>query len=264
MRSNDLTADEVECYADGEMSAEAAAEADRHVRECVRCAAAVVSVLLMKRAIRDAHPRYEAPAGLRQKVMSEAGVVVRAITPLAIVPAAPPYGATGADFPRVPEAGRSRAPWWIAAAAVVTLAIFGLGLLRARSVATTREFADLHATLLASASPVEVLSTDRHTVKPWFEGRVPFAVPVPDLTGTPFHLIGGRVIFWRNATGAYLLVAKGAHRISLFVFPADAVPPGASIPAVTTLSWRAGGLSFTAVADVSRDDLIALRRAFGP
>jgi anti-sigma factor RsiW len=262
MRSNDLTADEVECYADGEMSAEAAAEADRHIAGCARCAAAVVSLLQMKRAIRDAHPQYEAPAALRARVMAETGRAGRAITPLSIAPPLPRDLTTRADATR-PQSRRSRAPQWIASAAIVVLVIVGLGLLRARAVATTREFADLHATLLASASPVEVISTDRHTVKPWFEGRVPFAVPVPELTGTPFHLIGGRVIFRRNTTGAYLLVAKGAHRISLFVFPADVVPTGAPIPAVSTLSWRTGGLSFTAVADVSQDDLIALRRAFG-
>ncbi len=252
MRSSDLTAEEVERYADGEMSADAAAEVEQHLRECARCAAAVVSVLQTKRAVREAVPRYVAPAALRERVMA----AVRTTSPAALS-----LASTAASRDREPRG--SRAPWWIASAAVAMLAIVGLGLLRARSMATTREFADMHAMLLASANPVDVVSTDRHTVKPWFQGRVPFAVPVPDLSGTPFNLIGGRVVFWHSATGAHLLVGKGAHRISLFIFPADAVPPGAPIPAVTSLSWRTGGLVFTAVADVPRDDLVALRQAFG-
>ena len=100
--------------------------------------------------------------------------------------------------------------------------------LRGRDAA--RELIDMHTTIVASAKPVDVVSTDRHTVKPWFEGRVPFAVDVPDLSKTPFRVTGGRVVFWRGQPGAYLLVTKGAHRISVFVFSADEVPRIAATP----------------------------------
>lgn len=245
MRSDDLTAVEVERYADGELAGGEAAEAAEHIRSCARCAAAVLDVLQMKRAVRESAERASAPVLLRARVIDA-------------------LRNDGTDQKDGTDGkSRSRAAWWIALAAVLALAFVLTGVLRARGVAAATELADMHATLLSSANPVDVISTDKHTVKPWFEGRVPFAVPVPDFNGTPFHLIGGRVVFWRGATGAYLLVGKGAHRISVFVFPAGAAPMPASIPSVAIFGWRSNGLSFVAVADIPRDDLVALRKAFG-
>src|SRR5258707_7115378 len=100
----------------------------------------------------------------------------------------------------------------------------------------------LHSTIVPGAAPVEVLSTDRHTVKPWFEGKVPFAVDVPELGGTPFRLAGGRVVFLHGQPCAYLLIEKGAHRVSLFVFDAALAPRVGSIASMTIETWRARGL----------------------
>jgi anti-sigma factor RsiW len=218
-----LTAGEIEQYADGELDAAA------HLQECAQCASAVLAIMQMKRAVR-AIPRIAPPAGLRARVLA-------------------------------PSPRRSHAPWWIAAAAIMALAVAGTALWRARTLAAG-ELVDLHATILASANPVDVLSTDRHTVKPWFEGRLPFAVDVPDLP-PPFHLIGGRVIYWRGQPGGYLLIGKGAHRISLFVFADDAVPRAIASHAGTTIDvWRSRGMAYVAVADVPADDLRPLRQAF--
>jgi len=225
--SSDLTAEEIERYADGEL--EPAADAEAHLRECARCANAVLSAMQLKRALR-AMPRFTPPPALRARVL------------------APP--------PR-----RIHATWWLAAAAVVALAIAGATLLRTRDAAA-RELVDLHTTVLASANPVDVLSTDRHTVKPWFEGRLPFAVDVPDLA-PPFRLIGGRVIYWRGQPGAYLLIGKGAHRISLFVFANEAVPLAMPSHAGMTIEvWRARGLAYIAVADVPEQDLQQWQKDF--
>src|ERR1041385_3780251 len=124
---------------------------------------------------------------------------------------------------------------------------------------TARNLVDLHTTIVASASPVDVLSTDRHTVKPWFEGRVPFAVNVPELTGTPFRLVGGRVVFLHGKPCAYMLLTKGAHRVSLFVFDAAIAPRVGSMDSMTVETWRARGLVYVAVSDLPRADLEALR-----
>ncbi|HXH41409.1 MAG TPA: zf-HC2 domain-containing protein [Thermoanaerobaculia bacterium] len=225
----DLTAEEIERYADGELDAGAVAEADAHLRECARCAGAVLSVMQMKSAIR-AMPRFTPPPALRARVLAR-------------------------------PARSARGAWWLGAAAAVALVFAGAGLLRFRE-ATAAQLVDLHTTILASANPVDVLSTDRHTVKPWFEGKLPFAVDVPDLA-QPFHLIGGRVIYWHGQPGGYLLIAKGAHRISLFVFAEDAVPRAiASRAGMTIAVWRTRGLAYVAVADVPAEDLEPLRRAF--
>jgi anti-sigma factor RsiW len=221
--SNHLTPEEIEQQADGE------AEFASHLLDCAVCANAVLAAMQMKRAIR-AMPRFTPPAALRARVL-----------------AAPPR--------------RSYSAWWLAAAAVLAVVVAGVVLLQERDAAA-RQLVDLHTTILASANPVDVLSTDRHTVKPWFEGRLPFAVDVPDVA-PPFHLIGGRVIYWRGQPGAYLLIGKGAHRISLFVFASDAVPHAITPHAGMSIAvWRAHGLAYVAVADVPADDLRPLRQAF--
>ena len=121
--------------------------------------------------------------------------------------------------------------WAFAAAAVVALIVVTIFAARRPAPSALPELVDMHVTLLASANPVDVISTDRHTVKPWFEGRLPFTVPVPDLAATPFRLIGGRVIYWHGNPAAYLLIGKNAHRISVFIFRNDSAPRDLQEPA---------------------------------
>jgi len=208
-------------YVDGE-------EQDgRHLRDCSTCAANVIAALQLKRTVREAVPRFEVPERLRRHVERR-------------------------------EQAR-RASWWMAAAAALALVLGGQALLVAARRAATRELVDLHATIVGSSNPIEVVSTDRHTVKPWFEGRVPFAVDVPELAGSPFHLAGGRVVYWRGNPGAYMLITKGAHRVSLFAFPTKTVPPLGAIDSMTVVSWRANGLEYIAVGDLPRAELESLR-----
>jgi anti-sigma factor RsiW len=204
---------------------------DVHLGGCVECANAVVANGLMKRRVREAMSIGDAPPRLRTRLQKR-----RAVT-----------------------------PWWLAAAAILaTVLILSALAWRRQSQTAVTELADMHVTMLASANPVDVISTDRHTVKPWFEGRVPFGVPVPDLASTPFRLIGGRVVYWHGSQAAYLLVGKGAHRISLFILrPQDAPRTVGSPPAsMSALSWEDKGLRFIAVADVPEVDLEQLRNAF--
>ena len=153
---------------------------------------------------------------------------------------------------------RRDTPWLLLAASIAIVAVLSTMYLRSRDAA--RELIDMHTTIVASAQPVDVISTDRHTVKPWFEGRVPFAVDVPDLSKTPFRVAGGRVVFWRGQPGAYLLVNKGPHRISVFVF--SDMPRIATTPQMTIVTWRHNGLSYTAIGDISRPELETLKETF--
>jgi anti-sigma factor RsiW len=203
---------------------------DVHLGACVQCANAVVANGLMKRRVREAMSIGDAPPRLRARLQKQ----------------------------------RVASPWWMAAAAVLATMLVLSALSWRQSSTAVAELADMHATMLAGANPVDVISTDRHTVKPWFEGRVPFGVPVPDLTPTPFRLIGGRVVYWHASQAAYLLLGKGAHRISLFIFrPQDAPRTlGTAPPSMNALSWQDKGLTFVAVADVPEADLRQLREVF--
>ena len=80
------------------------------------------------------------------------------------------------------------------------------------------EVADLHVNTLASANPLDVISTDRHTVKPWFQGRIPFSFNVPELAGTDFSLLGGKLVYLHQQPGAQLIFAMKQHKISVFIF----------------------------------------------
>ena len=109
--------------------------------------------------------------------------------------------------------------WALATAALLVLAAgLFVAVNRRQGAKAVAELADLHVTALASANPVEVVSTDRHTVKPWFQGRIPFTFDLPELQGTPFTLVGGRVAYFHQEPGAHLIFGYQRHFISVFIF----------------------------------------------
>jgi len=222
-----LSQDEIQRYADGESGDAARVEA--HLRDCAACANAVVAEMQMKSAVRDA-ARSMPPEALAARVRRRVSGSPR---PLALM----------------------------AAAAMVAFVIGGL--IAATAVGTltsARELADLHATILASANPVDVLSTDRHTVKPWFEGRLPFAFDLPELAGSPFRIIGGRVVYAHEQPAAYVMIGKGSHKLSLFV--SRVTLPARPTRGFEAVTWRKNGLSFALLGDVPRGDLDQLRARF--
>jgi anti-sigma factor RsiW len=119
------------------------------------------------------------------------------------------------------------------------------------------EIADLHVNAMASANPVDVVSTDRHTVKPWFQGRIPFSFNVPELAGTEYNLVGGRLVYFHQRPGAQLIVAMHQHKISVLIFQ-DGPEMGQAFSASTGVrhrnsfsveTWQGEGLRFFVVGD---------------
>jgi anti-sigma factor RsiW len=127
------------------------------------------------------------------------------------------------------------------------------------------ELADLHVATLASANPVDVISSDRHNVKPWFAGKIPFTFNLPDLQGSQFELIGGRVSYLDQSPGAQLLFRVRKHQVSAFIFQARTVPRGFERPEEMDAqsfhleSWQRDGLQYFIISDVASDDLRALK-----
>jgi anti-sigma factor RsiW len=123
------------------------------------------------------------------------------------------------------------------------------------------ELVDLHVSTLASASPVDVVSTDRHTVKPWFEGKLPFTFDLPDLQGSPFSLVGGRTTYLNQSIGAELIFRLRQHNISVFIFQEHALGTACAKNAAANQlnfhleSWPQSGLCYFAVGDVNHEDL---------
>ena len=173
-----------------------------------------------------------------------------------------------------------RMEWMLAAVAAVVLVAAALtstyvGRRDSGDLATRdhvlSEIADLHVETLASSSPVDVVSTDRHTVKPWFQGKIPFAFNLPELQNTEFSLLGGRMTYLDQAPGAHLIYDARKHHISVFVFqerafslnsklPANAASP-AKLP-FNTETWSQNGLRYFVIGDASPADIDSLAKLF--
>src|ERR1700694_1831434 len=135
--NRDLTSEELERYADGEIEPAAAADIEQHLLQCARCATSALQIMRMKRAIHDVVSEDAPSPALRERVRRQIGGNARS---------------------------RGVGGWWVAAAAIVALVFTTIFLARTPRQSSLAELVDMHVTLLASANPVDVLSTDRHTV----------------------------------------------------------------------------------------------------
>ncbi|HVJ05339.1 MAG TPA: hypothetical protein VM578_06690 [Candidatus Saccharimonadales bacterium] len=127
------------------------------------------------------------------------------------------------------------------------------------------ELADMHVATLASANPVDVVSTDRHTVKPWFAGKLPFTFNLPELQNSEFALDGGRVTYFEHNSGAQLLFTLRKHSLSVFIFREQS---GISsvFPVTSTFTklafhvetWSEGGLRYVVISDAPASDVHSL------
>jgi anti-sigma factor RsiW len=121
---------------------------------------------------------------------------------------------------------------------------------------------------LASLSPVDVVSTDRHTVKPWFQGRIPFAFNLPDLQNSGFSLLGGRMTYLDQTPGAHLIYDARKHHISVFVLQERSLPgkldnsfSPQKLP-FNLETWSQGGLRYFVIGDASIADIDSLAELF--
>jgi anti-sigma factor RsiW len=223
--------DKVALYVDDELDAPAQQEFRAHLASCTDCAAAVNGQVELKKALRVAGKRFNAPPELH-------AAVYRSIRP-----------------------DKSVSPWWKWALAPLCLFLLGvIGFLlypRPSRDPMIAGLVDQHITNLASANPVDVVSGDKHTVKPWYQGRLPFTFNLPDLAGTPFQLVGGKVAYAGQQPGAQLWYQAGPHKISVFIFQAR---PGAGKAGAnrdlsfSVNSWPQGGLQYYLVTDANQDE----------
>jgi anti-sigma factor RsiW len=231
-------------YVDGELSEAEMRSFDEHLRGCSSCSSDVLARVQMKRAIQAAGKRYTPSADFRRRIEQKI-----------------------ATKPR-----RSFSLQWAAVVAALALLVAGAvtsGYLRMRSERNHlfSEVADLHVATMASSSPVDVVSTDRHTVKPWFQGRIPFAFNLPEVQNTEFTLIGGRVAYLDQTPGAELIYDLRKHHISVFIFPEAALrgnlPSQPMLPAGQTFSmetWSQSGLRYFVIGDANATDIAALAK----
>jgi anti-sigma factor RsiW len=244
--------DRIDAYVDAELLPLDIVAFRAHAEQCAACAATALAVTESKSAIRRAGNRYTAGPALRARVF--ALVKSKDLADQAR-PGHREEGMRWRGSGRIISATWPR--WALAAAAllVVTVGLF-VETSRRQESKTLAEFVDLHVADLASANPVEVISTDRHTVKPWFQGKIPFTFDLPELQGSPFALVGGRVAYFHQEPGAELLFRYQRHLISVFIFrqtsqlalPASLADQSSSFRVRT---WTQGGLHYVVVGDAN-------------
>jgi mycothiol system anti-sigma-R factor len=251
--SCDMTHSVLHGYLDGELDAARAAEFERHLLSCPQCVAELETQETLRSTIQRAGLRERAPEKLRRNL---------------------PVALSGTPEPAktvTPIRSRSsiRPTWWLTLAAAAVFAI----VLGSRFLPNSTQgrggdemaaaIVDAHLRSLQPGHLEDVISTDQHTVKPWFDGRLDFAPPVHDFVSDGFPLQGGRLDIVRGKTVAVLVYGRRKHIINVFIWPTseqDSSPQQGSQLGYNWVDWRKGGMELVAISDVSAPDLVELQK----
>lgn len=225
-------------YVDQELDVIDALALEDHLQACTACRRELEEQRGASRQARLGARYFEAPPALRAHLAD-------------VVP--------GAAVPRVPAVPR-RIYWTQALAACALLAALalGLGLYRAGAHDLGGELLASHVRSLQVDHLADVASSDRHTVKPWFIGKLDFAPPVVDLAAQGFPLVGARLDYVGGRNVAVLVYRRSRHPINVYVWPgADlpATPETVRVQGYRLVRWSAGGMDYAALSDVAEGDL---------
>lgn len=246
-------------YGDGELDLPRALEMERHVEGCADCAAALRVQRGLSQAVRQVS-YHRAPdalrARLRARLPAEAAVPA-AVTPPAAPAAGAPIGApAGAQIRRRRDWSR----WAMPIAASLALAV-GLNVMLAaqRADDTLRdELIAGHVRSLQAEHLSDVASSDQHTVKPWFSGKLDYSPPVRDLAQQDYPLLGGRLDYIGHRQVAALIYHHRKHTINLYIWPGsggDQSPNSRGSEGYNLVHWRHEGMEYWAVSDLNAAEL---------
>jgi len=241
-----LDRETLNAYADQSLAREELTAVEAHLRGCADCAAEALALVQMKRATRAAAAGFALKPEFRMR---------------------PEFRL---QMERSLETARR--PMWRRAWLPV-LAVAGMALLLIAVSASVlmqhggrdeviAESLDLHVAALASSNPVDVVSTDRHTVKPWFQGKLPFTFNLPELDGSQYRLLGGKLVYLHHEPAAQLLFEIRKHPISVFLVEEQkglaaqrAAVQATSERGFSVETWRKGGLRYVAISDTNPADV---------
>jgi len=238
----------LEAYVDGELTAAESAAFDQHAAGCSTCQPMMERHLALRARLRGGLARPAASEALRRGILGRLPAQRRSA------------------FATRPQARRQ---WLSMAAAACMAAVVAssatLYVVRPSDNETWQQAilsAHLRATM--SGHVIDVASSDRHTVKPWFGGKTKVAPVVIDLADAGYPLVGGRLDIPEKDALPVLVYKAGPHIVSVFVKSADGGTPAplARINGFSILSWSDGGLIYSAVSDADHAELQAFQRAF--
>ena len=225
----------LDAYHDRELDLIRSVEIERHVAGCEKCATALKNLRALRSPVSAA--AFSMPEDLRATVLASLRKPVAQ-------PVKRTFGLTSA----------------LALAAALMLGFFLAQLFSRTSSEKTllATLTDSHIRSLAGTHLTDVASTDQHTVRPWFEGKIDFAPPVEDLSAAGFPLVGGRLEFISGRPVAALIYERRKHFINLFVWPgekSEAITAKTPQRGYNILHWASGGMNYYAVSEINADDL---------
>ena len=252
-----LTPGLLNALADGELSDDQLAEINAHLSQCPACTRDALQQTLLKSSVARAGHRYQPPSHLAAH-----------LTQLA-------RQQNAAENPPQAKLLATRAPFRLAgwATACALLLLFAClfvferrtqqaSIASAESAALITEACDQHIAVLAANAPPQVLSSDRHTVKPWFQGKLPFSFNLPENLPADTHLEGANLTYFHNQPAALLLYSIGNHRVSVFLLqsagPSTTHTPIAEHAGFHVVPLTSASLQGFAVSDVDPAHLSAL------
>src|ERR1700719_3434784 len=242
-----MTCDEAEvllnALIDGELDAGHAREVEQHVATCPRCTATLAAYRQMSGAVAAGDLRYTAPASLRARIEAS-------------LPKALPSNVQPMPTRRSLLRGFAMGS---AASAIAATGLFAVVLRNDDQSRIEAEIVSAHLRSLQAGHLTDVISTDQHTVKPWFNGKLDVSPPVIDLTTQGFTLIGGRLDYVDARPIGAIVYRRRLHVVNLFVAQTASTERRAAktetFQGFNVRSWSEGGLNYWAVSDISADEI---------
>ena len=240
-----ITQEFIHAYVDGELDLARSLEVEQHLKECQVCASAYRSQTALRSALKDSSLYHSAPANLEKRIRSSLRREAKS------------------------EAGRRLFGWrWlpvgVALAAVLLMAFViwrvAPGLRPAGDDLLAQEMVSNHVrSLQLESHRTDVISSDQHTVKPWFDGKLDFAPPVKDFSGQGFPLLGGRLEYLNNRAVAALIYQRQKHFINLYIWPAEQSNATSEVATkrqgYNLLHWANSGMTYWAISDLNGVEL---------
>jgi len=241
-------------YLDGELDSASAVAIRAQIESNTRLAAELAGARALQRTLRERFPREQIPAPLRRRIGAAIGRRAQWSRPSWTALAASMLLAIA-----ISSGATSLAPWfatwyapWLALRAPAPDHILA-------------EIVDGHMRSLIAAKPTEVTTSERHVIKPWFNGRIPQVPRVVDLKGEGFPLIGARIDVIETIPVPTLVYTRRLHTISLVALPAATKPQRATMRTdngYNVASWTDGNTSYVATSDLNAEELNLLARLF--
>jgi anti-sigma factor RsiW len=232
-------------YLDDELDLVRSMELEDHLAQCGDCAHEVASYRALRETIAVSDLRYQAPAEFRTRLLTELKEIERPQT--------------------IKVVRHNRVPWWgwatVAACSLILAIAVMLDVNHRSQSSLAHELVADHVRSLMANHITDVLTSDQHTVKPWFNGKVDFSPQVRDLTGDGFELIGGRLDYVNGHEAAAIVYQRRKHIINLFTWPVsgpDEEPRETAEQGYNVITWKQSGMLYSAVSDLNRQELSQL------